>query len=118
MNNSIELDQRLPKKEIIRKKDDFHEIIQNGKRLGKRYLRFYYIEAEHRQVGFAVPRKLGKAVLRNRIKRLMREVYRKHRNAIGRYKMVLLAKGEARDAGFRELSSEFEHFLKKTGISN
>jgi len=104
-------DQRLPKKEIIRRQDDFREVLQNGKRWGGRYQQFFFEGGEQRQVGFAVPKRIGRAVLRNRVKRLMREVYRKYRQEIGPYKIVMLAKHEAGTAGYRELEEEFVQFL-------
>ena len=117
MNKSIHLHQRLPKTEIIGKRDDFRDILHEGNRFGKKYLRFFYKEADKRQVGFAVPRRFGKAVSRNRMKRLMREAYRRHRHEIGFYKIVILAKPEARHARLQELEKEIEGFVSKTGIN-
>lgn len=106
-------DQSLPKKEVIRSQGDFREVLQNGKRWGGRRLQLFFEGGEQRQVGFAVPKRIGRAVLRNRVKRLMREVYRKYRQEIGPYKIVMLAKHEAGAAGFRELEEEFVQFLGK-----
>jgi ribonuclease P protein component len=106
-------DQRLPKKEVMRSQGDFREVLENGKRRGGIYLQFFFKGGEQRQVGFAVPKRIGRAVLRNRVKRLMREVYRKYRQEIGPYKIVMLAKNEAGAAGFRELEEEFVQFLGK-----
>ncbi len=78
----------LRKEEIIRGRTAFHNIISSGNRLvGKVVLCFYRIEEcrnESNQilVGFTVSKKIGKAVVRNRIKRLMRESYRLHRNIL------------------------------------
>lgn len=116
MNEEIRPDQRLPKKEIIRKKEDFRNVIQNGQRWRGKYLKYFFEDAERRQVGFTVPKRLGKAVHRNRMKRLMREVYRRHRQEIGFYRIVIMAKEETRSVSFYELERDFEQFLWKVKV--
>ena len=91
------------------------KIIQKGKRQKYKYLQFFIMESDSRQVGFTVPKRLGNAVRRNRIKRLMREIYRKHRQEIGRYQIVILANKEADGAGFIELENEFQKCIPLCG---
>jgi ribonuclease P protein component len=110
-------DQRLPKQEIIRKREVFKEVFQNGKRLHGKYLRFYFMEAKNRQIGFLVPKKVGIAVKRNKIKRLMREVYRIHRSEIKSQKIIILAEKGVEKLGFKNIEKEFLIFLKKARIS-
>ncbi|MBN2029128.1 ribonuclease P protein component [bacterium] len=116
MNKPIYHNQSLPKKEIIKKRDTFKEIIQKGKHHQFKYLQFFIMESKARQIGFTVPRRFGKAVRRNHIKRLMREIYRKHRQEIGHFQIVVLANKEADSAGLPELESEFQQFISFCGI--
>jgi len=61
----------------LRKKKDFDKIYQEGK---KKFFNFYavcYVLAEKPKVGFSVSSKFGKAVYRNRRKRVLREYFRK-----------------------------------------
>ena len=113
MNDACRPDQRLPKKEIIRNQKIFQEVIREGMRWEGRYLKFYYKGSDQRQVGFAVPKRLGKAVRRNRVKRLMRETYRKHRHELGRFRMIMLAQEEARDAGLSDLEIDMKRFIEE-----
>ena len=110
-------DQRLPKYEIIRAKTDFGKIFQKGKRWKGKYLNIFYLQGEKRQIGFTVPKKLGNAVTRNRIKRLMREIYRKRRDRIGSYAIIMLAREGSGGAQLQDLANEFETFLMTVRIS-
>lgn len=68
----------LPKGRILRRKSDFQKIHRFGKSYANRYLVMYVFTASglEDRVGFAAGKKLGNAVTRNRVKRLMRECYR------------------------------------------
>jgi len=69
----------LPKKEIIRGKKSFERVLTNGKRFTKGYLKIFVCSGSERKVGFAISSKVRKAVVRNRIKRWLREIYRKEK---------------------------------------
>ena len=109
----MESDERLPKEEIIKRSNEFSRIIKNGKRWKGKYLRIFFEEAGTRQVGFAVSKRHGNAVKRNRIKRLLREIYRKRRHKIGKYKIIIMTEQGAMHLKISNLEQDFDCFLNE-----
>ncbi|MFI5253219.1 MAG: ribonuclease P protein component [Bacteroidota bacterium] len=82
----------LKKSEILRGRNSFREVFENGRKCECKFLRCFYLLDEQTNrsnsavsAGFAVSRQFTRAVDRNRVKRLMRESYRIH-------KQILIAK--------------------------
>ena len=60
------------------------------------------------RVGFTVTVKLGHAVVRNRVRRRLREIYRLHEAELRRgLDMVVVARGRSVEASYRRLEREF-----------
>ena len=60
------------------------------------------------RVGFTVTVKLGHAVVRNRIRRRLREIYRLHETELRRgCDLVIVARSRAARASYRELERDF-----------
>ena len=70
------------------------------------------------RLGLTVPRVVGSAVVRNRIKRRLREVFRKQRQeGQGAWDIVLNPRRAALDASFAELERAFVKVIEKCGHS-
>ncbi len=68
------------------------------------------------RLGLTVPRAVGKAVIRNRIKRRLREVFRLHRHQLGaRWDIVINPRRTAADAPFAKLEEAFRKVIEKCG---
>ena len=68
----------MPKMNRIKESSDFQKVMKNGKWYASECLTVYILEnnINSNRVGVAVGKKAGKSVVRNRIKRLIREAYR------------------------------------------
>ena len=60
----------------LKKEKDFNQVFANGKRLYSSSLTVIYLPSSELKAGFAVGKKHGGSVKRNRIKRLLRESFR------------------------------------------
>lgn len=78
-------DERFPKGVRIRKRTEYLEIQHTGAALHGRFLIGIVRRAEDRtetRLGITTTKKLGPAVVRNRIRRLVREAFRRNRGAL------------------------------------
>ena len=73
--------------------------------------------AKHNYVGITVSKKLGHAVVRNRTRRRIRELYRLHEEAfLPGWDIVVVARTRTVDAEFSKLTAAFLSLAKKSGL--
>lgn len=109
----------LPKVCRLKKNKNFQKIYRSGKSFANRQLVLYILPngGKARRVGFAAGKRLGNAVVRNRIKRLLREAYRlnQHKLADG-YDIIIVGRqpliGESLSAAVKALL----HICARAGI--
>ncbi len=107
--------QRLPRAARIRKRADFVRLQRISRRGAG--MRFVVITAAQRtgvsRIGITVSKRIGGAVVRNRVKRLVREFFRRHRHRIvpGEDVLVIARQGAA-TATYAELKQELARALK------
>lgn len=77
----------------LKKQSEMQNLFRNGKRIYSDSLTLLYFPAKETSFAVSVGKKHGKSVQRNRIKRLVREVFRlNYKEILGKYSIVLLPK--------------------------
>lgn len=88
----------------------FRRLYHSGSQAGNRYM-VVYCRKNHtagNRVGFTVSKKLGKAVVRNRVRRRLREIYRlSEQHLLCGFDLVIVARGAAVDASYAQLDASF-----------
>lgn len=97
----------------IKKNADFQKVFKRGKRVFSPNLSLICYPSEKMRMGIAVSKKHGKAVRRNRIKRLLREAFRLTCSELERnYCIIVLPKMQS-EYTFRDFKTSFSSCFKK-----
>ncbi len=110
------MNERLRSCERIRRKKDFLNLYKEGRRFRGRYFNLVYLPSSGRfsRVAVVVSRKVGGAVERNRIKRWMREAFRKNKGLLGEpIDVILVARREIREATGADVAAALAGALGK-----
>jgi ribonuclease P protein component len=104
----------LTKEERISRKKEFDELFGKGKRQSTR--NFQIISHPNqlgiRRLGLGVGRKVGKAVKRNRVKRLLREFFRLNKTRLpSSHDYLFVAKPGSADLTYKETYEELKILL-------
>ena len=112
------LHQGLGRSKRLRKRSGFLAVQQRGQRVAGRNLVLYaMLPSDGKTVGAArlgitVSKKVGNAVVRNRVKRWVRESYRKMEEPLPKGSdLVVIAKPSAAGTGYRSTADELRRLL-------
>lgn len=105
--------------EPLRGSEEFQRVFKGGRSLANRVAVLYFLPNGVGKVrsGLVTSRKLGKAVVRNRVRRRFREVLRRHRAALGGgWDIVIVARRRSREAPWPEIEGSLVALLKQAGV--
>lgn len=113
------------KYEHIRKNEGFKAVYKEGKTHRDTYFVLYTRAVEEHdsqpfaKIGFTISKKIGNAAVRNRIRRMLREVYRLNKNRVTKsIDIVIVARTDAKGVDYKTLSKSITGLFIKAGILN
>ncbi|HEX8411093.1 MAG TPA: ribonuclease P protein component [Thermoanaerobaculia bacterium] len=109
----------LLKDRRLAKRREFVRVYDSGQKVFSRFAVLFFLanDLPHSRVGITVTKKVGKAHVRNRLKRWTREIYRRQREPLGldsqSLDIVVNVKPNAAAASFADYSRDFERVLER-----
>ena len=100
----------------LKREKDFNLVFNKGKRLYSSDLTLLYLPSEELKVGYAVSKKHGGSVVRNRIKRLLRESFRSFTPEIRQNFFFVFIPKVNKEYSLEKFKESMEFIFKKGGI--
>lgn len=103
----------------LKRGKDFQLTYKKGKSLAGQYVILYYIKnnLNLNKFGFSVSKKIGKAVVRNRTKRILRECCRLHQDELKTgYNIIFIARPKIKGIKFQLVEEEILKLFAKANL--
>lgn len=109
----------LISEERLTKNYEFREVYKKGRSLANRELVLYVLKRDDplKRIGISISKKVGNAVRRNRLKRILREVFRLNRGKMKEgLDLVFIVRRGTRISNYKEMENHVLDLLKKARI--
>lgn len=110
----------MHKQHRLAKREDFNKVFRFGKSVANQQFVLYHLiktENEFFRLGVSVSKKIGNAVVRNRLRRIMKEIIRLNKDTITlTADFILIARKPIVDMDYHQIESCIVHVLKKAGL--
>ncbi len=106
----------MKKNDIVKKAKDFDLIIQKGKKIKNKFFNIFYIniEDDKKLFGIAVSKKNGNAVVRNKMKRQIRNIIDSNKNNFkNNCKYIIMIKSEGIDLSYTDKEMNLIKLVKE-----
>ncbi len=111
----------MKKTKMLKKNYEFRKVLTKGKYYSGKYIECFVLKnnTNYNFLGLAISTKIGKAVVRNHIKRLIRENYKNVELSIKEgYSIVFLFKKKAnvKEANFYDIKEDIKIIINKAEL--
>ena len=106
----------MNKKYIVKESRVFDEVIETGKKVKNYNFVIFYKEKKDypTKYGITVPKKVGKAHIRNMLKRKVRAIIRNYNKTYEKnYNCIIIIRNSCLSLSYQELSSSLQYLLDK-----
>lgn len=103
----------------LRRAEDYARLRREGRKHRHPFfvVSFVLNDLPHNRYGFIIAKRVGKAVVRNRIRRLARETVRLlHRNLTPGYDVVIIARSSVVGESFQAVQNVLEEIFRRAGM--
>ncbi|WP_072906256.1 ribonuclease P protein component [Anaerobranca californiensis] len=99
----------------LKKNLEFKNVYNNGKSIStKNLVLYFYMTNTKGKVGFVVSKKIGKSVIRNKYKRLIREAFRNAPVNVNQHmNLIFLARPRIVEADYHIIKKDIIYLLRK-----
>ena len=108
----------MNKDKIIRKSKTYSQIISENHSVKNKYFSIYYIQSDDSpKYGITIPKKIGKAYIRNKLKRQLKNIIISNENDIqNQFNYVIIIKEAALLLSYNEMAKELLTLLRKVSV--
>ena len=115
-------DERFRKRDHLLKTKDFSRLYKKGRSCKNDYLVMYHLanDLAHSRIGFSISsRKVRLATDRNRVRRILREVFRKHKNDLktGYDIVIVVVRNPAPQPDYSSVEQRFLKLARTAAVS-
>ncbi len=104
----------MKKRDIVKSKLLFDDIIHKGNKISNKYYIVYYNNKDEKKFGLAVGKKIGSAVMRNKIKRQLRNIIDNNYDIFpNNYNYIIIVKKEILNLKYHDMENELVKLLKE-----
>ena len=109
-------DAKFLKRERL-KRNEFKEVFSRGKRFSNEILTVYVFNGAERKAGFVVRKTVRSGVKRNRLKRLLKEIFRQNKSKLSSKVLIVIMAGKrAEGLPFSDIERSFLKLLNRAGV--
>lgn len=106
----------MNRKITLKKNHDIEKLVKMKKSVGNAFYAIYYKAADEKKIAISVSKKLGKAVLRNYQKRVVKEILRINFSLVGDYHFLLVIKKSSFALSYQKKEIEIIKLLEKMKV--
>lgn len=109
----------IKKENRLKKRKQFAYLFRNGNHLGDEFVSLVYtsLKTKNFKIGYSVSKKVGKAVIRNKVKRRLKECVLSFSDEIkNEFYIIVVAKPKIVELKFNDIKEKLKFQFKRAGL--